>query len=589
MAEEFFVKSIVLQDPVYNAGLLQGIKLTQDKPDNGDTIVYNSVTQMYEVLPGGNSLGTGPTGATGYTGYTGPIGPTGVTGYTGPIGPTGYTGVTGPTGPNGLSTNTGATGPIGPTGVTGFTGTQGPTGPTGVIGPTGVTGPNGISTNTGATGATGVTGPTGPQGSTGPTGPSITGPAGSATNTGATGPTGASLSPYDAIVGTGLSYTTVQSAVADGKKNIFVRDNTSETTDMSPASNLSVTINVGTTWTFGSGVELKMTSNTILTISGCGNSTLVLQNNAVIPISCTTPGTTSWTLYMQNLTVNASSMTNATIIENGGNKNFTNVNFTAPNSSDILIGVNSATTTPSLFMENCSITGGGSSCSNVIYAGTVSNINIDGLTLSGTYDTSASTRVVDFSNTQAYCIIRHVSYGGNSGTYMNFSGVVDQLITKTGSVTTIYLMSTSDIIINSEISNSTLVLTSQSHRVTNCLLGNVTAMPLFTCFDGCSFLSSVSIASIQRVRFVNCFFTDFTVTGNTCLFSGCDMTGGTFTMGTSGVALANFMTVTGCLLGSLNITWANNLVFVGNVVSFGVVPLTGTGTYYKGVNSNYNF
>jgi hypothetical protein len=70
---------------------------------------------------------TGPTGFTGFTGYTGPTGFTGFTGFTGYTGPTGFTGFTGMTGPIGF---TGFTGFTGPTGFTGFTGMTGPTGPT---------------------------------------------------------------------------------------------------------------------------------------------------------------------------------------------------------------------------------------------------------------------------------------------------------------------------------------------------------------------------------------------------------------------------------------------------------------------------
>ena len=112
-----------------------------------------------------DSVGSGPTGP---TGYTGPDGPTGPTGYTGPIGPTGYTGYTGAgnftgyTGPDGSTGPTGYTGPDGPTGYTGYTGAgnfTGYTGPDGPTGPTGYTGPDGADGATGYTGYTGYTGP----------------------------------------------------------------------------------------------------------------------------------------------------------------------------------------------------------------------------------------------------------------------------------------------------------------------------------------------------------------------------------------------------------------------------------------------
>ncbi len=74
------------------------------------------------------SAQSGPTGATGATGFVGPTGSTGATGQTGSTGRTGATGQYGPTG------STGSTGMVGPTGMAGTTGAKGPTGP---IGPNG--------------------------------------------------------------------------------------------------------------------------------------------------------------------------------------------------------------------------------------------------------------------------------------------------------------------------------------------------------------------------------------------------------------------------------------------------------------------
>jgi hypothetical protein len=184
------------------------------EPTNGDALVYNSTTGLWE-----NSQAVGPTGP------TGPIGPEGtsinVVGSVATVGdlpatgnlqndayivqadgdlyiwdivteewdnvgqivgPQGATGEAGPTGPQGETGPTGAIGPTGPQGDTGDTGATGPTGAQGEVGPTGATGDTGA---TGPTGATGDTGPTGPQGEVGATGP--TGPQG---DIGPTGPEG---------------------------------------------------------------------------------------------------------------------------------------------------------------------------------------------------------------------------------------------------------------------------------------------------------------------------------------------------------------------------------------------------------------
>ena len=88
-------------------------------------------------------------------------------GATGPTGANGVAGTTGPTGPIGATGLIGSTGPTGPTGADGIAGATGPTGPTGADGVAGATGPTGANGATGPTGANGITGATGPTGATG--------------------------------------------------------------------------------------------------------------------------------------------------------------------------------------------------------------------------------------------------------------------------------------------------------------------------------------------------------------------------------------------------------------------------------------
>lgn len=228
-----------------------------DVTNKAPTLAWNTTSTIATVngtditvkMPAANS---GPQGATGYKGATGPTGPTGATGLKGA---TGQTGPTGPTGPQGATGQTGPTGPTGPKGSTGVsttwyagtaashasgasgatssgvgtaiigdmylntsnqnvyrctvggnastakwtyvcnikgaTGLTGATGKTGSTGPTGATGKTG---STGLTGATGVQGPTGPTGATGKTGNNgatgSTGPQGNQGATGSTGPKG---------------------------------------------------------------------------------------------------------------------------------------------------------------------------------------------------------------------------------------------------------------------------------------------------------------------------------------------------------------------------------------------------------------
>lgn len=202
---------------------LHNVKLTN--PQNGDALVYNYATQLWE-----NKQAVGPTGPTGpqglqglqgvqgeqgiqgVTGIQGPTGPIGETGPTGPtgaasteVGPTGPTGAQGPTGPTGPmgadSTVVGPAGPTGPEGPQGIQGVQGIQGELGPTGPQGIQGEQGIQGVTGPTGAQGLIGPTGPtgeqgiqgiQGTVGPTGP-----------TGATGPQGTSINLKGEVATTG--------------------------------------------------------------------------------------------------------------------------------------------------------------------------------------------------------------------------------------------------------------------------------------------------------------------------------------------------------------------------------------------------
>lgn len=186
--DDFEIFDQLNRNPEFNISAIQGIPVTTDMPNDGETLVYNATTQSFEYATAVGSNGsTGHVGPTGITGTTGPIGPTGITGPTGIgfsnlTGPTGNTGSnTGPdgytganiTGSTGLIGNTGSspTGPEGSNGPLGYTGANitGPTGPSSnTTGPTGLTGFIGLS----ITGSTGY-GPTGPTGSTGygPTGP----------------------------------------------------------------------------------------------------------------------------------------------------------------------------------------------------------------------------------------------------------------------------------------------------------------------------------------------------------------------------------------------------------------------------------
>ena len=139
-----------------------------------------TVVELGQTGPQGN---TGPSGPQGDTGPSGPQGPTGPTGPTGPKGNTGATGSQGPTGATGptpahqwsgtsLRFHTGSTwgGYVNLKGATGATGPKGNTGATGPTGPEGATGPAGPTGARGLTGATGATGPVGPQGPAGANG-----------------------------------------------------------------------------------------------------------------------------------------------------------------------------------------------------------------------------------------------------------------------------------------------------------------------------------------------------------------------------------------------------------------------------------
>lgn len=72
-----------------NALVVSGIPIASGVPGNGQSLVYDDVTEqwIYDFGPTGPTGDTGPTGPVGSTGETGP---TGDTGDTGPIGPVSY-------------------------------------------------------------------------------------------------------------------------------------------------------------------------------------------------------------------------------------------------------------------------------------------------------------------------------------------------------------------------------------------------------------------------------------------------------------------------------------------------------------------
>ena len=96
------------------------------------------INDVYALRASIAQIPTGPPGATGATGATGPAGARGATGATGVAGARGATGATGVAGANGTNGVNGARGPQGPQGLPGATGATGPQGPPGATGQQGL-------------------------------------------------------------------------------------------------------------------------------------------------------------------------------------------------------------------------------------------------------------------------------------------------------------------------------------------------------------------------------------------------------------------------------------------------------------------
>lgn len=161
-------------DQLWNGAYLCNRPITTDQPNDGDFLIYNSITKRWEydsINSGISPTGpTGPTGPDGEIGYNGDNGETGIIGVTGPDGITGSDGVTGSdgiigsdgvTGPDGIIGYEGVIGNMGLEGLEGFQGYEGLEGPEGFQGVEGFQGPEGFQGIEGTIGEVGTVGTNG--------------------------------------------------------------------------------------------------------------------------------------------------------------------------------------------------------------------------------------------------------------------------------------------------------------------------------------------------------------------------------------------------------------------------------------------
>lgn len=586
--------------PIWNADAIDGIPVNP----NLSSIVQNNDALIYDGTYWTAGIGVGSTGYTGYTGYTGPTGPQGLPGTASSTGATGPAGSIGPTGPTGADGTAGAVGPTGAsgssiTGATGAQGIQGDIGPTGASGSS-ITGPTGASGSsiTGPTGANGTAGAVGP---TGASGSSITGPTG-ASGSSITGPTGASGSGsgdsgYDAIVGTGLTYTTVQSAVAAGKINIFVKTNTSDSSAIAPAGSLTITLNTSVTWTLGSSVTVTMTSGSTLSLIGTSNCTIVIQRNASNIFTASAVDTTAWNFNVFNMNITSTSLLLFHLTDISVSQNYENVNFSPGNASACLLQCGSASLKPSLVLTNCRIIGSGTSCYNLLNTtSNISNVAVNGLIFSGTFAASNSANIVMVCATdsggKANYDLNHIYVDTADAEYFSLCGSIRNFGCRSASTLTLTINGNYSVLSSSNIAvGATLASPFSYVKIEKCYIPLIVSLNTGYVFEGCTFSDGISFPSATFGKISNCVFAGAgTIIGSNLTIVGNSNTTGALAIGTSaGGGTVSASTVSGNSFGSVtavSLQYMNNVVVVGNY--FGTAPTTGVGVYKIATNSNFN-
>lgn len=467
-------------------------------------------------------------------------------GPTGPIGSTGYTGYTG------------VAGPIGPTGYTGSAGIAGPIGPTGYIGPAGVTGPTGSSAG--------------------------------------------GSSSYDAIVGSGETYTTVQAAIAASKVNIFIKTNTTETLAMSASTNITITFNTSVTWTWtaGSTVSFLMASGKTLTILGSSGNTLVVQNNTTNNFTSATTESIAWNLNISNLAIDSTSsplhLTDACI-----SQTYTNVVFTPRNTSQCLIQCFSVSFTPTLYIQNCKIIGSGVFCCFLIETTlNVSSVTIDGLYLNGTFFGNGSTsnpiiNITSSSGGKTNIDLNHIYLDTANGLEaFILSGAIRNFGCKSTSTLILFISGNYSVLADSNLGiSSTLIVSGQYTKISNCYIANINgALPIGVFFSNCFFYdTNPTLVAQITTRILNCYFSgNVAIKGDHLILSGCTInTSKTLTLGTgSSTNGLSISTITGNIFdGLVDVTYCSSTTINSNYFASGILG-TGAPLLKIGTNSNYN-
>jgi len=190
------------------------------------------------------------------------------------------------------------------------------------------------------------------------------------------------VSIYEATVGaTGADYTTLGSAIADGKTRVLVIDDTTETGDITMPSNLVVD---------GTGMnDVNINMGAYSFLDNSGSNTHFNFSNLKITFAKTVAGRLFLHIdYIKfdNVYFDNNSTVNICYVYQGSDKNITiqNCYFDLPNYNTCGINIAGAAQIGA-FVSNCTFNGGGSDCYT---ACTLSTGNYNNLRFEGTFNTS---------------------------------------------------------------------------------------------------------------------------------------------------------------------------------------------------------
>lgn len=353
-------------------------------------------------------------------------------------------------------------------------------------------------------------------------------------------------------VGVGCTYSTVKKAIQDGKKSLFLRTATTDSSSITLTSDVNILINSGITWTL------------LGTVSGDFSVVITGLGNSIISCFYSSDLFQVINLKITNINVNCESVSTNDVYfcKRTANQTYTNVVFNAGFNRG-LIGCSTGTTDyPSMYITNCRIIGPDSEDSSATYLINSTNCSshiVDGLEIDGVFNFGGTLINCDSSPSGAAFNWKNVHYmSASTGGILRMNGVVDAFQSDYDVSPTFDVSNT--VLTNSKLQLCSCYVSSTYFTASNTMFGNYTSTGASSSmFSNCHFTKATTFYSPQT-RINNCIFDSNVVLNATgCSMIGCTITGNLTLSNTDKTVL-----VGDYLTGTYTATSATNLQKTAN-------------------------